>query len=161
LPLDDPPFAWRLTRVPYADLTGRGGQLKSGRWHTHGRPVVYLSLEASLSVLEVLVNLDVALADLPPDYVLMRIDLTAMFDGETEHTVEDARYVSSDPDTARPFGDRWLAEGRTLLLRVASHVVPEASNLLLNPLHSSARNMPAPVSRPFAFDTRLLAPRSQ
>ena len=156
---DDPPVAWRLTRRRYADLSGRGGQLKSGRWHTQGRPLVYLSSEASLPVLELLVNLDLALDTLPPDYVLMCVDLAPLLRAEKQIGIEDATTVATDLATARPFGDRWMAEGRTALLRVASHVVPEASNLLLNPLHPAIRHLPAPISRPFTFDPRLQGPR--
>lgn len=152
---DDPATAWRLTRAPYADLSGRGGQLKSGRWHTQGRPVVYLSLEASLPVLEVLVNLDVPLDELPPDYILMRVDLVPLLQDTSLDAVEDATTVKLNPAKSRAFGDRWLAEGRTPLLRVASQVVPEASNLLLNPLHPAATALPTPTSRSFEFDPRL------
>lgn len=152
---DDPAAAWRLTRAPYADLSGRGGQLKSGRWHTQGRPVVYLSSEASLPVLEVLVNLDVALDVLPPDYVLMRVDLAPLLQDSSRGAIEDATTVKLNAAKSRAFGDRWLAEGRTPLLRVPSHIVPEASNLLLNPLHPAAAALPTPTSRSFEFDPRL------
>jgi RES domain-containing protein len=30
---------WRLTRRPQADLSGRGGRLADGRWHSRGRPI--------------------------------------------------------------------------------------------------------------------------
>lgn len=144
-------LAWRLTRAPHADLSGRGGQLKSGRWTTHGRPVVYLSLEASLPVLEVLVNLDIPLDDLPPDYVLMRVDLAPLLAELGDAAIEDGRHVATDPESARPYGDRWLAEGRSPCLRVASHVVPEASN----PLHKGAALLAEPTQRPFELDPRL------
>ena len=156
---DEPATAWRLTRARYADLSGRGGQLKSGRWHTQGRPVVYLSLEASLPVLEVLVNLDVPLGDLPPDYVLVSLDLAPLLETYADRAIEDATNVPTDPGTARPFGDQWLAEGRTPCLRVASHLVPEASNLLLNPAHLAVGRLPAPRNRPFSFDPRLAGHR--
>lgn len=147
--------AWRLTRAPYADLSGRGGQLKSGRWNTQGRPVVYLSLEAALPVLEVLVNLDLPPDDLPPDFVLMHVNLMPILANYGDQAVEDATDVGTDAETARPFGDRWLSEARTPCLRVASHLVPEASNLLLNPLHDGAQLLASPSYRPFRFDPRL------
>ncbi|MBK1699271.1 RES domain-containing protein [Rhodovibrio salinarum] len=159
MPDSTPATAWRLTRAPYADLSGRGGQLKSGRWNTQGRPVVYLSLEASLPVLEVLMNLDLALEDLPPDYVLMRVDLSPLLARYGDAGVEDATDVETLSQTARSFGDTWLAEGRTPCLRVASHLIPEASNLLLNPLHPGASLLEAPSHRPFRFDPRLFAHR--
>jgi RES domain-containing protein len=147
--------AWRLTRAAHADLSGRGGQLKTARWTTQGRPVVYLSLEASLPVLEVLVNLDLPLEDMPADYVLMRVDLSPLVADLGAAAIEDARHVATDPESARPYGDRWLAEARTPCLRVASHIVPEASNLLLNPIHKAAALLDPATRRPFEFDPRL------
>jgi RES domain-containing protein len=40
--------------------------------------------------------------------------------------------------TTREYGSRWAKEGRSLLLRVPSIVVPVEKNYLLNPLHSSS-----------------------
>ena len=42
---------WRLTRRPHADLSGRGGEIADGRWHSRGRPVVYCASSAALAVL--------------------------------------------------------------------------------------------------------------
>ena len=51
--------------------------LVSGRWHTQGQPIVYTAAESALTVLEVRVNLSLDFADLPLDYVLLRIDTGA------------------------------------------------------------------------------------
>jgi RES domain-containing protein len=64
---------WRLTRRPHADLSGRGGRLADGRWHSRGQPIVYCATSAALAVLEVRVHLDLPLDLLPDDYVLMQI----------------------------------------------------------------------------------------
>ena len=37
---------WRLTRRPWADLSGEGARLHGGRWNSPGHAVVYLSEEA-------------------------------------------------------------------------------------------------------------------
>lgn len=114
--------------------------------------MVYLSQEASLPLLEVLVHLDLPPDLLPLDYVLMRVDLAPL-----EAAVEDGPAEPLDVPESRAWGDRWVTEARTPLLRVPSVLVPEAANLILNVRHALAPLLPAPVSRPFAFDARLIA----
>lgn len=116
---------------------------------------MYLALEASLTVLEVLVNLDLPPDLMPEDYVLMQADLSPLWERLGERAVEDARNVSTSLPSARAFGDRWLAEARTPCLRVASHILPEVSNLLLNPGHPAASSIKQPTQRAFEFDPRL------
>ena len=50
---------YRLVKQKYARqvLSGRGGLEADGRWHTAGRPVVYLASSEALAVLEVRVHL--------------------------------------------------------------------------------------------------------
>src|SRR5262245_42629986 len=99
---------WRLTRRPYAELSGRGGELAEGRWHSRGRPVVYCAASAALAVLEIRVHLDLPLALLPDDYVLMRIEAPNHLD------VHEIAAGGLPPgwrrreDLCRPIGDAWL-----------------------------------------------------
>lgn len=147
--------AWRLCRQPYADLSGLGAQKFGARWNSPGRAAVYVSTEPALPVLEVLVHLDLPLDLLPSDYVLMRVDLRPL--GDPGQAIEDARHIDGAPGTARAFGDRWLADQRTPVLRVRSQIVAEASNLIINPAHPASAALHEPATRPFAFDPRLFA----
>lgn len=60
------------------------------------------------------------------------------------------------PPGNHAIGDRWVAECRSVVLRVPSAIIPSASNFLLNPLHPGFGS--AVIERPerFAFDPRLL-----
>ena len=62
---------WRLTRAVHADLSGEGARRFGGRWNSPSRPLVYTAAEATLTVLEVRVNLDLPFELLPDDYVLL------------------------------------------------------------------------------------------
>jgi RES domain-containing protein len=136
---------WRLCRRPFADLSGDGGRLVSGRWHSAGQPVVYTSQEPALAVLEVRANLDLAFEDLPRDYVLLRIDAGATAAEHLDHL----------PPNPRAFGDEWLAARHSALLRVPSVVVPQARNVLINPLHAEAAQIGITDVTAFGFDPRL------
>lgn len=137
---------WRLCRRPFADLSGEGARLHGGRWNSPGRPVVYLAAEPSLAVLEVRVHLDLPLDLMPPDYVLLTVEVPDTL------AVEQ---LAQAPDDARAAGDGWLDQGRTALLSVPSVIVPEARNLLLNPRHADAGRVRVAAVRPFGFDPRL------
>jgi len=136
---------WRLCRRPHADLSGEGGRLYSGRWHRAGTPVIYTSMEPSLCVLEVRVNLDLPFELLPEDYVLVSIDA-----GDTA-----VEHVPEMPEDPRAFGDAWLRERRSALLSVPSVIVKQARNVLINPAQEAARGMRMVDVAPFAFDARL------
>ncbi len=136
---------WRLCRLAHANLSGEGGRLYSGRWHSAGRPIIYTATEPSLAVLEVRVNLDVPFELLPDDYVLVSIE-TGPADLETLATL---------PENPRAHGDAWLQEQRTLLLAVPSVIIPQARNVLINPAHPAAAPARIVRAEPFNFDPRL------
>ena len=137
---------WRIARAVYADLSGYGALITGGRWNSPGRPVVYCAADASLSVLEVRVHLDLPPDLLPDDYVLMRIEAA------TPPAVER---IDALPSDTRAFGDAWLASGRSAVLDVPSAIVPESRNILINPAHPDARAFAIIGTRPFGFDSRL------
>ena len=108
--------------------------------------MVYCAGTAALAVLEVRVHLDLPLDLLPNDYRLFGIDT-----GTAE--IKDAPADSlADP---RNYGDAWLASGRTALLRLPSVIVPEETNVLINPLHPQAQQIQVVSERGFGFDPRL------
>lgn len=106
---------------------------------------MYAASTAALCVLEVRVHLDLPFALIPADYVLVTIDLTGL-------RIERLADAPVDPVT---FGDGWLRERRTPVLDVPSVIVPETSNLLLNPSHPEATEARVDGMRSFLFDERL------
>jgi RES domain-containing protein len=141
-------IAWRISRAPFADLTGTGARLYGGRWNSPGRAMVYAAETAALAVLEVRVHLDLTPDLLPDDYVLTAIEC-----GDPAVETLDAL-----PDDPQKFGDAWLTQARTPILKVPSLIVPESSNLLLNPAHPDAGLLAIASTRPFRFDARLWLP---
>jgi len=110
---------------------------------------VYLSEDAALPVLETLVHLDLPQDLMPADYVLMRIDLSILEAGGPESWLEEGPEGLTGLSESRAFGDRWIEESRTPILRVPSVIVPESLNLILNSDHRMISELPEPTSRPF------------
>jgi len=124
---------WRISR--YADLSGRGGLYASGRWHTRGTSVVYLSDHPSTCLLEMLVQVGDA-GDMPTSYQWLAVDATGV--AATDVQALPAEWAAS-PVLTQALGDDWLATGATALLRVPAVVAPATTNYLLNPRHPDAR----------------------
>ena len=121
---------WRISN--FKDLTGIGGTIVPGRWHSKGRPIVYLADWPATSLLEVLVHLEVNVEDLPDSFSLLRVELpesVSLIDGR-DQLRED---WSEDVLTTRQIGDSWLRDEASLLYRVPTAIVPANCNYLFNP----------------------------
>jgi RES domain-containing protein len=149
--------AWRLVKSRHARAAfdGEGARLYGGRWNSQGSRVAYASDSVALAALEVL-------AHLQSTAVLQAYSLaTIRFPESTVETVDPAslpaewRRFPSPPEN-QAIGDRWVAEGRSLVLRVPSAIVPSASNYLINPAHPRFVAAVIEVPQRFAFDPRLL-----
>lgn len=143
---------WRLCNPAYVPgLDGEGARLYGGRWNSVGRAAVYTASHLSLAVLEYFVHIPAEMrraGAFPP--------LTAVRLAVPEAAVEDAENPKiDDSDWCRAHGDRWLAEGRSLALRVPSVVVPQEANVILNPAHPDFAAVRVAETARFRFDPRM------
>jgi RES domain-containing protein len=142
---------WRISN--YRDLSGGGGLHVEGRWHSKGRPIVYLADQPTGALLEVLVHLDQR--DAPSNYQLhcVRVsDAAAIEVVEVSVLPMDWR---DDQDFTRRIGDKWLEGCAAVLLRVPSALSPRASNYLLNPAHAAASDIRIVETLVAPFDSRF------
>jgi RES domain-containing protein len=147
---------WRIARKPFAAPDGEGARQFGARWNSEGVAVVYAASHLSLSALEYLVHIDVE--DVPQDLFALAIEVPDDV-GEIVLTPADLPpgwRQTPAPAHCRQVGDDWVARGEALLLRLPSVLVPEETNVLMNPAHPRAREVRVVRSRPFAFDPRLL-----
>jgi RES domain-containing protein len=142
---------WRISS--FTDLSGDGGLSASGRWHSRGRPIVYLADHPALALLETIVHLQVAPLYLPEDYKLLTIDIPD--DLKIAYPILPATW-RTDITSTRQIGDMWVKNQGTALLEVPSILVPSAHNFVLNPLHPDASGVKVIEVQSIAFDPRLL-----
>lgn len=142
---------WRISA--FADLSGRGGLLASGRWHHAGRPVVYLAESPASAMLEVLVHLEIDAEDIPTNLRLLRIDVPQ--DASVKRLTSLPDQWEERSELTRSMGDTWLEVCETFLLAVPSAIVPHTINFLFNPLHSQAAQATVTVEN-LRLDRRLL-----
>ena len=148
--------AWRIANRAYAlDLNGIGARLTGGRWNSPGVAAIYAGMTAEIAAMEKLVHTSDLL---PQDLVLAVLVLP-------DDAKLYARYGVNDlpggwdalPSSASAIsiGDKFLLDSKHLGLFVPSAVMPEATNVVLNPNHPEFGNVTISVVRSFEFDSRL------
>lgn len=148
---------WRIAastpKYEAADLSGAGAKNTGGRWNSAGMAVTYSSMSIALAVHETIVHL--RSAGLPLNRYLVRIDVP--------DDVWAARQVLAPPVgwdalpagmTSVQAGDAWLQGKASALLVVPSVIVPEESNVLINPAHPEAARITAAALRKWLYDPR-------
>ncbi len=148
---------WRIaaTTPKYVadDMSGAGAKNTGGRWNPVGMAVTYSSESIALAVHETVMHL--RSGGLPLNRYLVRIDVP--------DDVWAARRVLMPPVgwDALPAGmisvqagDAWLRSKASALLVVPSVIVPEESNVLINPLHSDVPRIAATALRKWHYDPR-------
>ena len=135
---------------------GEGARLFGARWNSKGVAVVCTASNLSLAALEYLVHIDVE--DVPDDLVAVGMEIP---EEATELACTPGDLPSEwrrtpPPAECQEIGDRWASAGEHLLLRVPSVLVPEESNVLVNPAHPVALDVRIASLRGFAYDPRLM-----
>jgi RES domain-containing protein len=139
------------------DLSGLGAAKTGGRWNSVGKPVIYTSRSVALAYLETLTQVG---REAPHNRFLVRIVVP-------DKVWDQALWVKEKelPKTwrAQPagigsiqFGDKWLLARKSALLCLPSVIVPEDTNVLINPNHEDAAPIQARVQRQLLYDTRFL-----
>ncbi|MFT4243467.1 MAG: RES family NAD+ phosphorylase [Acidovorax sp.] len=155
------PCLWRIAAdtpdYTANDLSGAGAEKTGGRWNRKGQPVVYAASSIALAALETIVHLGAGA--LPLNRYLVRIDVPEGVWNARATGFAPARHVGWD---ARPpgqvsldYGDAWLQGLASALLELPSVIVPEESNVLINPRHPDARRLTATKLRLWQYDQRM------
>ena len=145
------PSLWRISN--YQSLSGEGGLHFSARWHTAGRPIVYLAESPAGAMLEVLVHLELDETDFPRSCHLLEVSYP---DELRMETLKVGRAWRSSLSASRRVGDEWLRSGRSALARVPSVILPQTWNVLLNPEHADAKKVRMVRTIKAEYDPRLL-----
>lgn len=144
-------IVWRLASGRFSPLDGEGARLAGGRWNSSGLAAVYTSESLALCLAESLVHIT---GPLPRTYLSFKIHVP----DDAIEVLDSTALESGWQDTlisTRELGDEWLKSRRSLALAVPSAVLPESTNIILNPLHPRSTELRIIDQRPFTFDARL------
>jgi RES domain-containing protein len=152
---------WRIaTDTPdyvSEDLAGLGAKKTGGRWNRAGAAVVYCADCPALACLETLAH--AATGGLPLNRYLIGIEVPAAvwkkrekYDAGSAPAGWDARPAGK---ISLDFGDRWIADRRSLVLELPSVVAAEHRVLLLNPEHPEMKKARIVSKRLWSYDPRF------
>ena len=144
------------------DLNGVGAEKSGGRWNRKGTPMVYTATTQALACLETVVHLNSEL--LPLNRYLVEIRIPE--DLWRERSVADSeRLVGWDAlppgKVSIDWGTQWAASLATAVAEVPSVIVPDESNVLINPKHVEAARIVGRKLRRWLYDGRLVSPRTK
>ena len=148
-------LVYRISSSIYIeDLSGNGAKQYGGRWNEKGTPVVYFAESRAMAVMEILVHLRPEHVDKPfvlavfeiPDSKILKIDIADLPENwKTEQAKDDLRKI----------GDKFVEEGKYLIMKVPSVILEEEYNYILNPLHPDSKTVKLIERRDFIFDKRF------
>ncbi len=137
------------------DLTGKGAEKAGGRWNSKGQAMLYTSESRSLCTAEIAVH--TPLGNIPLDYFLITIEIPDTIDINELEIVDlpiDWKAIPHSNST-QLIGDKFLEDGKYLLMKVPSVVVQGDFNFLINPAHKLFSKISIFKTEQFEFDERL------
>jgi len=157
---------WRIatdTRTYKADdLSGIGAKITGGRWNEPGVAMVYAAQSRALTCLETFVHLNAG--GLPLNRYLVAIDIPDDIWNAARMTEPKDHSVGWDAQPAGRVsvgvGTQWAVARTSALLIVPSAIVPEESNVLINPAHPDSTRISARKIRQWHYDPRTMKRRS-
>ncbi len=147
---------YRLTKEKYAGiLSGKGAAINGARWNSKGVEMIYTAANRSLAMAEVAVHF--TWATLPDDYMMMTIEIPDDI-SITELLVDELpkdwmRFPHSVSTQA--FGDDFVRDNKSCLLKVPSVVTKGDYNILINLHHPEFKKIRIKDVEEFPFDRRL------
>jgi RES domain-containing protein len=134
------------------DLSGEGSRLFGGRWNSKGKAVIYTSSTISLSLLELLTH-SISYEETIKNE-LISIEVSSA--NYKEISINELKINwQDDEDYTKFIGNGFLKSQSSLLLKVPSAIIPEESNMLINPRHKDFKKIKVKSTRVFKFDVRL------
>lgn len=140
---------WRISE--FADLSGLGGKMYRGRWHSDETAVVYCSDHPSTALLEILVH--TTRENFLETYQLLEISCPLGLG------IHEPNLPTNWPNrriASQQVGNDFLRSLEAPIMRMPSVVMPQAFNYLVNPAHPDAASITIARSWRYPFDSRLL-----
>lgn len=136
---------WRALELHPHPFIPAGNQ---ARWNSQGVIMAYTSEHLALAALELL-NYWNSYPNMN-GYLIFTADITESAVETLPGTVDP-----HDDQQTRPFGDTWVEEQRSLVLKVPSVVLPMSFNYLINPRHPQMSSFTYTNDGDFTFDRRV------
>ncbi len=145
---------YRITGKKYAnDLTGIGAATYGGRWNKKGTPVLYTGENKEIALLETIVH--------TPPMLIPKLSILTLEIPDDSITILNINDLPPNwfdypaPTILSEIAQKWINEGKTLVLRVPSCIIHSANNYIINCNHIKISHIKQIKISDFHFDTRL------
>ncbi len=146
-------YLYRITRKDYSTrLDGEGACRYGGRWNSIGTRILYTSENPSLSALETLVHFNPN--NVPPNLCLIKIWAPNNLD--KVKLPKNWSIQKNSLKITKSIGDKFVKDNNYLILEVPSIIIPNQTNLLINPGHKLFHKIKIDKIEDFQIDQRLL-----
>lgn len=145
---------YRISKCMYIDdLKGTGAAAFAGRWHSKGTYILYTASSPSLAMLESVVHMaGIPLVDYCmicleiPDEKIVKLDIKDL---------PDNWYVNPAPGALCAIGDNFIKKNEHIGIEVPSAIMPEETNILLNPNYIHFSKVKIMYRRTIPIDRRF------
>ncbi|MCC6288341.1 MAG: RES family NAD+ phosphorylase [Chitinophagaceae bacterium] len=147
---------YRISKCMYIDdLRGTGAATFAGRWHSKGTYILYTANSPSLALLESVVHM----AGIPlVDYCMICLEIPDDKIMKTEiQDLPNNWYVNPAPGALGMVGDNFIKQNEHLAIEIPSAIMPEETNLLLNPNHTDFSKVKVVYRRKIPIDARFFS----
>lgn len=135
-------------------LTRRAQCFMGGRWNSPGQRVIYAAESYAGARLEVLVHASLSVP--PKHHRVVRISIAESAPLETLQPAALPDWDAEDCLASRQFGDKWLIQKRTVVVKVPSVVTEGRENTILtNPAHPRFERIQVSDPERIRWDARL------
>lgn len=147
---------WRIMDPKYAKtaFTGEGARLWGGRFNSQGTAAIYTSGSLSLALLENLVQTaDRSL--LKKKRLIKAIVPKSLIYAPSKDDLPKSWNAIPAESNSRVFGDLWISQEKSAVLKVPSVVVPVEYNYVINPQHSQFEEIVIQPDQALPLDPRF------
>lgn len=147
-------IAYRIADARHPVYDSTGAMLHGGRWNSVRTRVIYAAESYAGAMLETLVHANLSVP--PKHHQVVLITIPDRVKIETVSASALAGWDAEDYRKSQAFGEEWLRQARSAVLRVPSVVTQgRENNVLINPAHSQAGLLKASNPAPVRCDLRL------
>lgn len=148
---------YRFADKNYADdISGKGAYLTGGRWNRPGTYALYTSSSVSLALFEVLTRFSIDLVSDIFDLVTLETPANMLIDEIRLKDLPPGWNEFPAPEAVIDLGDKWLKEGKGLILKAPCSLIQKEFNYILNPLHKDFKKVKKIGRENFSIDNRII-----
>jgi len=138
------------------DLSGEGARLYGGRWNKPGDAVIYFSEHLSLCVLEILTRTEYQFLRSGFSYLEAEIPYPLIREIFKPAKIHLNWNIEPPNMETQMYGSNWLRSKKDLAISIPSAVLPQESNVLVNPAHSLFSEIKIMRIAPLILDSRII-----